>query len=52
MNNLATSLNDWGKYEAAEKMHRKKLELSEKVLGPKHSGILMSMDNLASSLYY
>jgi tetratricopeptide (TPR) repeat protein len=40
-------LDNQGKYKAAEEMHRRTLELREKVLGPKHPERLMSMNNLA-----
>jgi len=36
MNNLALVLSNQGKYEQAEEMHRRKLELSETVVGKKH----------------
>jgi tetratricopeptide (TPR) repeat protein len=36
MNNLALVLSNQGKYEQAEEMHRRKLELSETVVGKEH----------------
>jgi hypothetical protein len=36
MDNLAVALKGHGKYEAAEKIHRRALELREKVLAPGH----------------
>ena len=50
MNNLAVVLDSQGKYEAAEEMYRRTLELREKVLGSKHPDTLMSMNNLAGVL--
>ena len=50
MNNLAEVLSSQGKYEAAEAMHRRTLELSEKVLGLEHPHTLTSMNNLAEVL--
>jgi len=50
MNNLALVLDSQGKYEAAEEMHRRALELCEKVLGPEHPSTLVSMNNLARML--
>lgn len=47
MNNLASELRDQGKYETAKKMHRQTLELSEKMLDPKHLTMLLNMNNLA-----
>jgi tetratricopeptide (TPR) repeat protein len=44
---LAMVLSDQGKYEEAEKMHRKVLTLTEKVLGKEHPDTLTSMKNLA-----
>jgi tetratricopeptide (TPR) repeat protein len=50
MNNLAGELGRQGKYEVAEKMHRRVLELSEKVLGPEHPNTLSCINNLAEVL--
>jgi tetratricopeptide (TPR) repeat protein len=36
MNNLPLVLRSQGKYEEAERMYRRALELSEEVLGQKH----------------
>ena len=44
---LASVLQDQGKYEAAEKLHRRDLEGSEKVLRVEHPKILTSVSNLA-----
>jgi tetratricopeptide (TPR) repeat protein len=48
--NLATVLRDQGKYEAAEEMQRRALELDRKVLGLEHPTTLLSMNNLAGVL--
>jgi len=45
--NIAVVLEAQGKYETAEAMHRRTLELREKVLGPEHPDRLTSMNNLA-----
>ena len=37
---------DWGKYEAAEKMHQRALEGKEKALGVEHPSTLTSVSNL------
>ncbi|KAH0565005.1 hypothetical protein GP486_001603 [Trichoglossum hirsutum] len=50
MNNLALVLRQQGKYEAAEKMHRRTLILRKKVLGEEHPSTLASMNNLAEML--
>ncbi|RYP42629.1 hypothetical protein DL768_010304 [Monosporascus sp. mg162] len=47
MNNLAVVLDNQGKYDEAEQMHRQTLELKEKVLGREHPDTLASMNNLA-----
>ena len=52
ISNLATVLQDEGKYEAAEKMHRRALEWREKMLGWEHPDTLMSVSNLAGVLWY
>lgn len=44
---LASVLQDQGKYEAAEKLYRRDLEGSEKVLGVEYPNILTSVSNLA-----
>jgi serine/threonine protein kinase len=41
-------LDDSGHYAEAEKLERKALDISRRVLGPEHKGTLTSMDNLAS----
>jgi Flp pilus assembly protein TadD len=40
-------LDNQGKYEEAEQMHRQALGLKEKVLGQQHPSTLGSMNNLA-----
>jgi TolA-binding protein len=50
MMNLATSLNNQGKYVEAEAMYRQTLELRETVLGKDHPNTLISMMGLATSL--
>jgi len=50
MDNLALVLRKQGKYEASEEMYQRALELREKVLGPEHPDVLISMNNLAGVL--
>ncbi|KAI7911535.1 kinesin light chain [Pyricularia oryzae] len=45
--NIAEVYNFLGQYEEAEQMHRKTLELREKVLGPENPSTFESMNNLA-----
>ena len=52
MNNLAGALSAQGKYVEAEQMHRKELELGEKVFSEGHPATLVSMHNLACVLGY
>jgi pentatricopeptide repeat protein len=47
MNNLALVLARQGKYDEAEEMHRRMLELRGRVLGKEHPDTLTSMNNLA-----
>jgi hypothetical protein len=47
MNDLASVLKSQGKYEAAEELHRRELDLCKKVLGLEHPKTLTSMNNLA-----
>ena len=47
MNNPAEVLNDQGKYEQAEEIHRQALRLRETVLGEEHPSTLTSMNSLA-----
>src|SRR2546423_14718082 len=47
---LANMLSGQGKYEQAEEMHQRVLELRETVLGKEHPDTLMSMNNLANVL--
>ena len=51
MNNLAEVLNNQGKYEEAEKIHRQTLALKETVLGKKHPDTLASVYCLAYVLH-
>jgi len=48
MNILALVLGNQGKYKTAEEMHRRVLELKEKVLGPEYPATLASMNNVAA----
>jgi tetratricopeptide (TPR) repeat protein len=50
MDNLAEVLSCQGKYEQAEEMHRRTLDLMEPALGKEHTNTLMSMNNLADVL--
>jgi Flp pilus assembly protein TadD len=50
MNNLASVLDNQGKYKEAEAITRQTLAQREKVLGPEHPDTLTSMNNLASVL--
>ena len=50
MNILALVLSNQGKYKTAEKMHRRVLELKEKVLGSEHPATLTNMNNLVEVL--
>lgn len=45
--NIAESYTLLWKYREGESMHRKALDLKEKVLGEDHSSTLSSMNNLA-----
>jgi hypothetical protein len=47
INNFALIFNSQSKYNEAEKMHRRTLELFNKVLGKKHPNTLVSISNLA-----
>jgi tetratricopeptide (TPR) repeat protein len=49
-NNLATALNDQGKYVDAEREHRAVLAIRERMLGPEHSDVLQSRHNLGTAL--
>jgi tetratricopeptide (TPR) repeat protein len=51
MSKLAAALYCQGKYEAAEAMSRRVLELREKVLGLEHPDTLSSMSKLAAALH-
>jgi hypothetical protein len=48
--NLACTLGDQGKHEAAETMHRQALEGRERVLGKEHPDTLHSVFHLACML--
>jgi tetratricopeptide (TPR) repeat protein len=50
MNEIAETLRGRSKYEAAEEMHRRTLELRKNMLGPEHPDTLTSMNNLAEIL--
>ncbi|KAH0559111.1 hypothetical protein GP486_004323 [Trichoglossum hirsutum] len=50
MSNLASLLDNQGKYERAEEMHQQALDGYEKLLGKEHPSTLESMNNLASVL--
>ncbi|RPA91598.1 hypothetical protein L873DRAFT_1713537 [Choiromyces venosus 120613-1] len=47
VNNLASVLQDLGRYAESETMHRRALESTEKVLGPDHPETLAIVNNLA-----
>ncbi|CUS10721.1 unnamed protein product, partial [Tuber aestivum] len=47
---LALTLQDQGKYEESETMHRRTLEKRKKILGPDHPHTLTSANNLANVL--
>jgi Tetratricopeptide repeat len=49
-NNIAEISRSQGKYEAGEEMHRRALELKEKVLDPEHPSTLTSMNSFAAVL--
>ncbi len=52
VSNLASVLQDQGKYEAAERMNRQALKGKEKALGTDHPETLTSVCNLAYLLRY
>jgi len=47
MNNLALVYNNQGRYDEAEQLHIKTLEIRRRVLGEEHPETLTSMNNLA-----
>ncbi len=49
-NNLASNLDNQGRYKEAEPLFRKALAIYEEVLGPKHPDTALSYNNLASNL--
>ncbi|PWW76784.1 hypothetical protein C7212DRAFT_114838, partial [Tuber magnatum] len=50
MHNLETVLQELGRYDEAEELHRRELESCEKALGPEHPDTLLSRSGLASVL--
>jgi tetratricopeptide (TPR) repeat protein len=48
LNNLASLLQDLGKYEEAEPLYRRALVIREKSFGPDHPEVRASLNNLAS----
>jgi len=52
VSNLASVLQQQGKYEAAEEMNRRALEGREKALGKQHPDTLSSVSILAGVLQY
>lgn len=50
MNDLAGVPSDQGKYEAAEEMYQRALQLVVKMLSPEHRVTLANMDGLARVL--
>ena len=48
--NLAALLQDRGRLEEAEPLHRRALEARERTLGPEHPKTLKSVNNLAGLL--
>ncbi|KAJ5358338.1 uncharacterized protein N7496_010751 [Penicillium cataractarum] len=51
VNNLGLVLNNLGKHQEAETMHRRVLEVREKTLGCEHTDTLSSVSNLGNVLY-
>lgn len=51
VNSLANMLENEGKYEEAEKLHRQVLSNCEKVLGNEHRDTLASVSSLANVFY-
>jgi tetratricopeptide (TPR) repeat protein len=51
MYNVARALEDQGKYDEAEAMHRETLALSKKLFGDEHPKTLRSMYNVARALH-
>ena len=48
LNNLASSTNTQGKYEEAEPLYRRALDIREKALGKDHPSTAISLNNLAA----
>ena len=46
--NLANLYDEQGKYEQAEPLYQRALEVREKVLGPEHPDTVRPLDNLAN----
>jgi len=51
LNRLALELQDQGKYDEAEPLHREALEVSRETLGDRHPNTLGSISNLGALLY-
>ena len=51
INNLGIVLFRQGKYEEAEAMHQRALQVEGKVLAPEHPDTLMSINNLGNVLH-
>jgi nephrocystin-3 len=51
LNYFAEKLREDGKYEGAEKLYRKALEITERVLGDEHPNTGACLNNLATLLY-
>jgi len=49
-NNLAVNLNSQGKYDEAEVLFQKTLQIRERALGKEHPSIADSYNNLAANL--
>jgi hypothetical protein len=52
VNNLARVIQNLGKYEEAEKLHRRALEENEKILKMKYPSTFIRVSNLARALQY
>ena len=48
LNNLAALYNDQGRYADAEPLFKRALAIQEKVLGPDHPDVAVSLNNLAN----
>ena len=47
LNNLANLLRETGRYEEAEPLYRRAIEIGEKVLGAEHPDLATRLNNLA-----